>query len=134
MKKYVDVFLKVLLSLIMILPIGGALHLFPAPTQDMYSNPDAFAFISMIMGPAAYIDYTMVVVFAIALFLLWTRRTALAVLLILPITVNVIGFHLFLDGGIFVPGSIPADIMVALNLYFLWQYRAQYMPLLGKRV
>jgi hypothetical protein len=132
MKKYIDIFLKVILSLILILPILGVTHVFPAPTADMYGNAEAFAFIQMLTYSASYIDYIMAIVFIIALVLIWTRRMAAAALLILPVTVNVIGFHLFLDNGLLVPGSIPADIMLAINLYFIWQYRSQYSQLLSK--
>lgn len=132
MKKYINTFLKVILSLILILPIFGVLHIFPAPTADMYGNAEAFAFIQMLSQGAAYIDYIMVIVFVISLVLIWTGRMALAALLILPITVNVVGFHMFLDNGVFVAGSIPADIMLALNLYFIWKHRSQYSQLISK--
>ncbi len=132
MKKYINVILKVLFSLLMFMPIMGAIHLFPAPTASMYNNSQAFAFITMIMGPAWYINFTMAVVFALALVLFWTRRRALAVVLVLPVTVNIISFHLFLDGGLFTPGAIPAVMIFALNLYFVWQERQNYTQLLAR--
>jgi putative copper export protein len=132
MKKYINVTLKVLFSLLMLMPIMGALHLFPAPTADMYNNSQAFAFITMIMGSAWYINFTIAIVFALALVLFWTKRMALAVILVLPITVNIISFHLFLDGGLFTPGAIPAVLIFALNLYFVWQERKNYAQLIAK--
>ena len=114
------------------MPIIGALHVFPAPTADMYNNPQSFAFIQMLMNSASYINYIMAIVFAMALVLVWTKRMALAVLIILPITVNILAFHLFLDGGLFTPGSIPAVMLATLNLYFLWQQRDSYSQLLSK--
>jgi len=132
MKKFADIFLKVVLSLIMVMPIVGALGVFPAPTADLYNNPRAFAFIEALMG-SGYINPIMGLVFAVALVSLWTKRVALAAALILPITVNIVAFHLFLDGGLLTPGAVMADVLLALNIYFLWQQRAEYSHLLSQR-
>ena len=131
MKKIIHVLLKVILSVILFMPILGTLHIFPAPTADLYNTPQAFEFITILMT-AGYINYMMAVVFAISLFLLWTNRVALAVLLILPITLNVVGFHLFLDGGLLTGGALLGNVMLAINIYFLWQHRMRYLPLLDK--
>lgn len=130
MKKYLDITLKVIFSLILLLPIVGALGLFPPPTADMYQTPEAFQFIVAMMGLAAYIDYMMAVVCAVTLVLLWTKRGPLAALLITPITANVVAFHLFLDGGLLTMGALMGNIMALINLYFLWQYRDRYRFLL----
>ncbi len=132
MQNMIDTVLKVLLSLILIMPIGGVLGLFPAPTADMYNTPEAFAFIQTLMT-SKYIMIMEVVVFILALGCLWTHRVALAALLLLPITLNIVGFHLYLDGGLFTAGAIMADALFALNMYFLWQSRAQYQSLLHTR-
>lgn len=128
MQKAIDIFLKVLLSLIMVMPILGALGIFPAPTADLYNTPEAFAFIQTLMD-AWYINAIMAIVFAVALVSLWTKRVALAALLILPLTVNIVAFHVFLDGGFFTAGALMGNVLGALNIYFLWQQRAQYTPL-----
>ena len=130
MQKAIDIFLKVLLSIIMIAPILGALGIFPAPTADLYYTPEAFAFIQTLMD-AWYINAIMAIVFAVALVSLWTKRVALAALLILPLTVNIVAFHVFLDGGFFTAGALMGNMLGALNIYFLWQQRAQYLPLLA---
>lgn len=131
MNTYVNTGLKVVLSILMIMPIFGALGIFPAPTADMYNTPEAFSFISVLMN-AGYINVIMAIVFALAIIALWTNRVALAALLILPLTVNIFAFHLFLDGGIFTAGSIMANVFVLLNAYFLYQQRAVYQVFLAK--
>ncbi len=105
--------------------------MFPPPTQDLYNTPEAFAFIQTITE-GRYISIIMVVVHVIALVCLWTRRTALAALLILPITVNVVAFHAFLDGGLLTGGAVLGNIMLLINAYFLWQHRREYAPLLAR--
>jgi hypothetical protein len=130
-RKWIDIVLKILLSIILVMPILGALGVFPPPAPDLYNTPQAFEFIETITA-GRYITITMVLVHIVALACLWTRRTGLAALLILPITVNVVGFHAFLDGGLLTPGAIPGNIMLLINAYFLWQQRREYAPLLAQ--
>ena len=127
----IDIGLKVVLSLILLLPILGATGVFPPPTQDLYNTPEAFAFIAMLQE-TRYINLIMVVVHVLALACLWTGRTALAALLVLPITVNVVAFHLVLDGGLLTGGAVLGNIMLLINAYFLWTRRQQYAPLLAR--
>jgi putative oxidoreductase len=131
MKKAIDIVLKVVLSLILLLPVLGWLGVGPPATPDLYNTPEAFAFIETITQ-GRYITVIMVVVHVVALVFLWTRRTALAALLILPITVNVVAFHAFLDGGLLTAGAILGNIMLLINAYFLWQHRREYSPLLAQ--
>ena len=128
MRKAIDILLKVVLSLILVLPILGTFGVLPAPTQDLYNTPEAFQFIATLQE-GRYINIIMVVVHVVALVCLWTRRTALAALLILPITVNVVAFHAFLDGGLLTGGAVLGNIMLLINAYFLWQHRREYAPL-----
>jgi hypothetical protein len=112
-----------------VLPILGLTGIFPPPTRDLYNTDQAFQFIET-LNEVRYISFIMGVVHVLALVSLWSRRTALAALLILPITVNVVGFHLVLDGGLLTGGAVLGNIMLLLNAYFLWQHRRQYAPLL----
>jgi hypothetical protein len=130
-KKTIDIVLKVLLSLILVLPILGTVGVGPPPTQDLYNTPEAFQFI-VTLQDVRYINIIMSVVHVIALVCLWTRRTALAALLVLPITVNVVGFHLVLDGGLLTAGAMLGNVMLLINLYFLWTRRREYAPLLAQ--
>ena len=131
MRKAVEIALKIVLSLILVLPILGLLGVFPPPTQDLYNTAEAFDFIETITE-GRYISIIMGLVHVVALVCLWTRRTALAALLILPITVNVVAFHAFLDGGLLTAGAVLGNIMLAINAYFLWQHRHEYRPLLAQ--
>ena len=115
----------------MVSPILGVLGIFPAPTADMYGNPEAFAFIQILMD-AVYINYIMALVFGVALVLTIMNRMAFVALLILPITVNIVGFHMFLDGGLLKPGAIMGNVLLVLNVYFLWQNCPRYRTLWEK--
>jgi hypothetical protein len=132
MTKYLDIFLKVLLTLILIIPILGALKVIPGGTRDLYNNDASFAFIKMITSN--YTSFGIGITAALTLISMWSGRVALAMLLLLPITANVIGFHLFLDGGLLTPGAIMGNIMALINLYFIWKYRDEYASLFKKSV
>ncbi len=121
---------KVLLTLISILPIFGLLGLFPAPTRDMYHTDGAYAFIQMLMEHAIYIDYMMVSVLLVSVVLMWTKRELVAAFLIAPITANIIGFHLFLDGGLLNTGSIPSLVMLVATICLFYTNRDQLRTLL----
>lgn len=127
----IDIIFKILLSLILLTPILGILGIFPAPTRNLYHNDLAFQFIQIIMN-SKYINYMMCTTFAISIFCIWTSRVALASLLILPIVLNIVGFHAFLDGGLLTGGAVMGNILLIINLYFLWQNKKSYIHLLKK--
>lgn len=129
--KILNVVLKVVFSLILLMPVMGATGVFPPPTPDLYNTPEAFAYIENLMG--TYLPYANAFTCALAFVLLWSRRVALAMLVALPITVNVVAFHLFMDGGLFTGGALMGNIMLFINLYFMWQERAVYASLLQKK-
>lgn len=126
--KIINPFFKIILCLLIATPILGVTGIFPAPTADMYTNQEAFAFIDILFA-TKYVMYIMAVAFLTAIILTIMNRMAIVALLILPITVNIIAFHAFLDGGLITPGAIMADVLFALNVYFLWKNRTVYKQL-----
>jgi hypothetical protein len=131
MSKWIDIALRIVLSLILVLPILGLAGIFPAPTADLYNTPEAFAFIQT-LEDIRYISIVMAAVHVIALICLWSGRVALAALLVLPITVNVVAFHLVLDGGLLTGGAVLGNVMLAINAWLLWQQRDRYASLLRR--
>ncbi|MAQ59570.1 hypothetical protein CL638_02595 [bacterium] len=129
MKKTLHIVAKVILSLILLLPVLGLTGMLGEPTRDFYNSDEAYAFIQM-LTEVMFINYIMAVVHIIALIALWTKRELLAALLVLPITVNVVAFHLFLDGGLLTGGAILGNIMLLINLYLLWIHRNRLKTLL----
>lgn len=133
MKKIVHIILKVIFCLIMAMPVLGATGIFPPPTPDLYNTSQAFAFIEA-LTVASYITYMMAAVYALCIALIIMGRTALASILALPITLNVVAFHLFLDGGLLTAGASLGNLLLLINLYFISANRAQYMRLFDKSV
>lgn len=133
MKKIINVVLKVVLSLVLVMPVLGILGVFPEPTREMYNTDQAFSFIQIVLG-AKHISIMMSVVFLLSLFLMWTKRMALAMLLILPITLNIVGFHFVLDGGLFTGGAVMGNVFLIINIYFIWQNKDRYSSLFSKEI
>ena len=113
--KILNIILRIILGLLFVSPILGVLGIFPAPTADMYNNTQAFAFIESLYS-ASYVMWIMASVFLTALVLTVMNRMAMVALLILPITINIIAFHAFLDGGLFTTGAVMANILFLINI------------------
>ncbi len=128
MKKISHIVAKVVFSLILLMPVLGVTGIFPPATRDLYNSDEAFAFIEALTA-ASYILYMMAVVHILAIIALWTRREVAGALLALPITLNVVGFHLMLDGGLFTAGALMGNVMLLINLYLLYIHRSKLMAL-----
>lgn len=129
--KILDTIAKVVLCLICIMPIMGAVDIFPPPTRDLYNTDLAFEFIQMLMA-VMYINYAMGAISIVSVALIIMKRTALALLLLAPVTFNVVAFHLFIDGGLFTMGASLGNVLMIAHAYLLWRYRAHYQSLWKK--
>lgn len=129
--KIFNTILKVILCLIILMPILGVTGIFGQPAPELYNTREAYEFI-VALTTAAYIPYLNALVYAACLVLIIMKRTALAALLMLPINVNVVAFHLFLDGGLFTAGASLGNVLLLINLYLLWHCRDQYEDLWNK--
>jgi len=131
--KYTYLTLKVIFSLIILLPvislIGILLGYDMDPKPEYYQTSIAYEFIRIIMD-SWYITVINALIFTIGFVMLWTKRAALAAVIIFPITVNVVSFHAFLDGGLFTGGALMGNIMLVINLYLFWYHWDKYSELL----
>lgn len=130
--KILDIILKFIFSLILLLPIAGSTGILGEATRELYNTDIAFAFIEMLVE-VGYINWMMTVVHILALIALWTKREALAALLELPISLNVVAFHAVIDGGLLTAGASLGNVMLLINLYLLWRYRDAYKGILEAR-
>ncbi len=65
----------------------------------------------------------------VGILLLLNLFVPLALVLIMPVLVNIILYHIFLDPS----GIVPGAILMVLDLYLAWVYRDAYRPLLTMR-
>lgn len=133
-KNVLHIIVKVLFSIILVMSILGAFGIFPEPTHEMYNTDTAYNFIMMIMHEAGYISVLMLLVHIVALIALWTQREPLALVLEFPIILNVVGFHAFLDGGLFTAGAMLGNLYFILGLCLLWYHRKTLQCITTKRL
>jgi len=101
------------------------LHPFlPMPPMPADSLPMRFG---AIMGPTHWMALVGVVQVLGGLLVLLGRTTPLGLTLLAPILVNILAFHLFLEGG---AGIGPGFVFTALELFLMYAYRDYFKPLL----
>ena len=126
MKNRLVLILQIALAL-MLLVFGANkfLHFLPQPEAPLLAKG-----LLMAMGEAGYFFPTVGGVFIfVGLLLLFDRFVALGLLLLTPITVNILLFHLYLDPE----GIAMGAVLGALNLTLLLAHKSKYAPLLSSR-
>jgi uncharacterized membrane protein YphA (DoxX/SURF4 family) len=120
---------RVLLGLVFFtFGLDGFLHFVPQPDPSTMS-PGSVALAGALVGSGymfQLIKGTEVIVGAL---LLANRFVSLALVLLAPVTVNIVLFHAFLAPS----GIGMALIVVALQIVLAWQHRRAYRPLLTAR-
>jgi uncharacterized membrane protein YphA (DoxX/SURF4 family) len=101
------------------------LHFLPTPPEP----PHALAFAGALFGSGYLFPLLKTIEVAAGLLLLSGLFVPLALALLAPVIVNIIGFHLFLA-----PGGLPIPLAVlAAEIYLAWTYRAAFAPMLHLR-
>jgi uncharacterized membrane protein YphA (DoxX/SURF4 family) len=119
---------RVLLGLMFfVFGLNGFLNFIPPPKEMPPEGAMAFA------GALMKTGYMMPLIKGVEAFcgllLLVNRFVPLALVLLAPVIVNIVAFHAFLA-----PGSLGfAIVILGLELYLAWAYRAAYRPLLTAR-
>ena len=118
---------RVLLGLMfLVFGLNGFLNFMPAP-KDL--PPDVITVSTGLMkgGYMAVVSATEIIV---ALLLLTNRFVPLALLLLAPIVVGIITFHIAIAPATIVPGIV----VLVMELYLAWAYRGAFRPMLQARV
>ncbi|HXJ21843.1 MAG TPA: DoxX family protein [Polyangia bacterium] len=101
------------------------LHFLPVPPAP----PRAAAFAGALFASGYLFPLLKATEVAAGLLLLSGRFVPLALTLLAPIIVNIVGFHLFLE-----PSGLPIPLAVlSAELYLAWSYRAAFAPMLRAR-
>jgi uncharacterized membrane protein YphA (DoxX/SURF4 family) len=107
--------------------LNGFLNFIPQPKTEMPAKATAFAGAMMATG------YLMQMVAGTQLLagvlLLLNLFVPLALVLLMPVLVNIIAFHIFLEPS----GTAPGAVLMAIELYLAWAYRKYYFNLLAMR-
>jgi len=102
------------------------LHFLPTPT----ASPQAAAFAGALFSSGYLFPLLKTTEVVAGLLLLSGRFVTLALAVLAPIVINIVGFHLFLaPSGIALPLAV-----LAAEVYLAWTYRAAYAPMLKARL
>ena len=102
------------------------LHFLPQPPME----PGAGAFIGALFASGYLLQIVKVVEVAAGVALLANRFVPLALALLAPIVVNIVAFHAVLAPA----GLVLPIVVLALEVYLAWSYRAAFAPMLRARV
>ena len=125
MKAKIDLALQALLGLILLVfGLNKFLNFLPAPEM-----PEAAAgFFGALYATGYMLPLIALTEVVVGLLLLARMWSALALVVLVPVTLNIVLFHLFLA-----PGGIGVGAVVfALNLYLLFVHLPKYRPLLDR--
>ena len=107
--------------------LNGFLNFLPQPSKPM---PEAAgAYLGGLLKSGYMFPLIAGTQLLVGVLLLLNLFVPLALVLIMPVLVNIVAFHIFLEPS----GTAPGVILMALELYLAWVYRDAYRPLLTMR-
>jgi len=123
----VTAIVRVLLGLMfLVFGLNGFLNFMPAP-KDL--PPDMITVITGLMK-GGYMAVVPAVEIVVAVLLLSNRFVPLALVLLAPIVVGIITFHIAIAPTTIVPGIV----VLVMELYLAWAYRGAFRPMLQPKV
>lgn len=112
--------------LFLVTGLNGFLHFLPQPST---MPQGAAAFGAALMNTGYMFPLIMGTQAIVGVLLLVNRFVPLALVLIAPVVVNIIGFHVFLAPA----GIGPGLVALLLEIYLVWAYRNSYGSMLTPR-
>jgi uncharacterized membrane protein YphA (DoxX/SURF4 family) len=126
--RFLPIVARCLLGLVFfVFGLDGFFHFFPAPALD--PNNPAMAFGIALMNTGYMFKLIKGTEVLCGALLLSNRFVPLALAMLAPVVVNILGVHVFLDRS----GLPIALVVLALELHLAWTYRSVYLPMLRAR-
>jgi uncharacterized membrane protein YphA (DoxX/SURF4 family) len=107
--------------------LNGFLNFIPPPRDP--GPEEAMAFASAMMATGYLMPLVKGTELVAGLLLLSNRFVPLALVLLAPVIVNIVAFHVFLAPAT----SGMAFVILALEVFLIWSYRSAFRPLLTPR-
>jgi hypothetical protein len=119
---------RLLLGLVfLVFGLNGFFNFIPPPPTPMPAG--ALTFIGALVGTGYMLPLLAVTQTIVGGLLLLNRFVPLALALIAPVIVNIVAFHVFLEPT----GIVIAFVVLALEIYLAWAYRAAFRSMLASR-
>jgi putative oxidoreductase len=103
-----------------------------APPPVDYS-PEALAFMGGLNGAPYMYPLLIAVQLGGAILLLLDWWTPLVLVIMAPVTLNIILFHVTMTPRLLLGIALPGVIVFVLNVALLWMYRGHYLNMLHRR-
>lgn len=110
-----------LAALLIVIGLNKFLNFIPTPEIP----EDASAFMSSLQATGYVLPVLGIVEIIIGLFLLFNKWVAFALLALVPISVNILLYHLFLN----IPGIGVAVLVAVINIILIYKLWPKYKPL-----
>ena len=125
-RRYVPLGARLLLGLVFfVFGLNGFLHFIPQPPPPQ----PALAFFGALFATGYMLPLIMGTQLLVGVLLLANRFVPMALILIAPVIVNIVAFHVALA-----PAGLPlALVVLALELVMAWSYREAFRPLFAAR-
>lgn len=110
----------------LVLGLAGFHELVPSIKLDRFI-PELHPFLQILLDSGYF--YIVKAIEALAgLMIVINYRIPLALALVTPVVVNIVLYHIFLDQR----NWFVAPLVATMNMYLLWKYRDNFIPVLGK--
>lgn len=125
---YLPAIARALMGLVFLVTgLNGFLQFLPQPA----TIPEgAAAFAGALMKTGYMFPLISGTQLVVGVLLLASRFVPLALVLIAPVIVNIIGFHIFLAPA----GIGPGILVLILEIYLVWEYGSSYGPMFAQQV
>lgn len=130
LSRYAPVVARCLLGLLFcVAGLNGLLNFFPPPPPNTMPA-GALSFSVALVHTGYFMPLLAATQTLGGVLLVVNRFVPLALAVLAPIVLNILAFHVFLAPG----GLVMAGVVLALEAYLAWAYRAAFKPMLAARV
>ena len=128
MKKWIPNIAGILLGLLFVMSAVMVLFNLVKMPPPPEGTPAAMFFGAF--GPTGYLKFVKIFELVGGLFVMIPRLRNFGLLLLGPVVVNIIAFHMFVGAGLKAFSDPMLLITIALSLYLLWEGRKKFASLL----
>lgn len=130
-RRFLPATLRILLGLIFLASSLVGLILQPEPPPDFPARAMAFA---QALDATGYMNPMITVIQLLsAVGLLLNLWVPLILVVLAPVTVNILLFHVFLTPTMLFTSALPGVVVFLFNVALLWVHRESYRPLLARK-
>jgi len=128
MKKYLPIVAGIVLGLLFVM--ASAMYFLKLGPEPKFPEGSPIAHLMAAFGPTGYMSFVKVFELTGGILVAIPRTRNFGLLLLGPVIVNIIAFHIFITSG---AGLLDPmlDIIILLALYLLWVGRKQFGGLLN---